>query len=150
MPRPKKNRKVHLPPLFTEFKPIGIAGRDLDDVIMTIDEYEAFRLADLEGMSHDEAAEEMEISRPTFTRLIETARKKVAEMVVKGKRLRIEGGNIEYRQNLIRCLDCGHLFRSSFDEVFDTCPVCGSKNLVHLGFRGGGHGRGHGRGRGRF
>ena len=144
MPRPKKNRKVLEPPLFTEFKPVGIGGNMIDDVVMSIDEYEAFRLADFLGMSQEEAAEEMEISRPTFTRLIESARKKVAEMMVKGKRLTITGGNIEFRQNLVRGFNCGHLFRINFAETIEKCPVCGSTNLVHLGFGRHGHGMGRG------
>lgn len=77
MPRPQSNRIVYEPPVFTDFKPVGVKGLALEQVLLTIDEFEAFRLADHVGLSHEEAAEEMEISRPTFTRLIEQARKKL-------------------------------------------------------------------------
>ena len=80
MPRPKSDRIVLEPPLFSEFKPIGVRGQDLDQILLTLDEFEAFRLADFKGLSHAGAADEMEISRSTFTRLIEKARKNVDKL----------------------------------------------------------------------
>ena len=68
MPRTEKDRIVHTPPLFSEFKPIGVPVHELINVILTLDEFEAFRLADYIGLSHAEGAEEMGISRSTFTR----------------------------------------------------------------------------------
>ena len=85
MPRPQKERIVHKPPLFTEFKPTGIARKYLSQTSLSLDEYEALRLADYESLSHNEAADEMEISRSTFTRLIEHARKKIASFIIKGE-----------------------------------------------------------------
>jgi len=148
MPRPQKHRKVNEPPLFTEFKPMRVAMRYIDTVFMTIDEYEALRLADFEGMSHEEAAEEMEISRPTFTRLLDSAHKKLAQMLVQGKRLVIEGGNVSFRYHIVKCANCGHMFRITPGQQIDQCPSCGSNNLIHFGLPGGGPGKGHGRGRG--
>ena len=149
MSRPKKERMVHNPPVFVNFKPVGIRASSLAQIFLYLDEYEAIRLADCLGMEHSEAAEEMEISRSTFTRLIEKARKKVAEFMVEGKELIIEGGNIHFRGNLIRCLDCGHMFKTSFEDEMTKCPVCGSANLLDLA-GGFGHGnccRGRHRGR---
>ena len=77
MSRPEKERKVHEPPIFTGFKPMGVNNKYLQQTILTLDEFEAFRLSDNIGLSHADAAEEMEISRSTFTRLIEKARKKM-------------------------------------------------------------------------
>ena len=148
MPRPRKPRRVHQPPLFTEFKPLGVGGRFLEEVILTIDEYEAFRLADYMKLSHEEAAEEMEISRPTFTRLLETARGKVATALIEGKLLRIEGGNINYRHHLVRCLDCGQMFSIQPGEFLEHCPNCNSTNLINIGHGRGPHGYGRGRGHG--
>ena len=110
MARPQKDRMIKEPPLFSQFKPMGAPGRMLETISMSLDEYEAFRLSDYLGMSQEEAADEMEISRPTFTRLIETARKKVTELIINGKMLTIEGGNIHFRNNLIKCRSCGHMF----------------------------------------
>jgi len=140
MPRPKNNRIVHEPPIFTEFKPVGIAGRSLEQILLSLDEFEAIRLADYICLSHEEAAEEMEISRSTFTRLIEKAKKKVADFIVKGKLLTIEGGNIHFRNNIIRCMDCGYMFKTNIGFLFEECPECKSKNLLNLA-GGFGHGR---------
>ena len=140
MPRPQYHRIVHEPPLFTEFKPVGIKGQDLQQIQLTLDEFEAVRLTDQLGMSHESAAEEMEISRSTFTRLIEKARKKIADFIIQGRLLIIEGGSIHFRNNIIRCLDCGHMFRTNIEQSITNCPSCDSKNLINLA-GGFGHGR---------
>jgi len=140
MPRPKNNRIVHEPPLFSEFKPIGVPGTGLDRILLSLDEYEAIRLADFMGMSHEEAASEMEISRSTFSRLVDQARKKVAAFLIQGKLLAIEGGEIHFRYNIIRCLDCGHMFKIKIDTVVKDCPECKSENLIN---HAGGFGHGH-------
>ena len=140
MSRPKKERMVHKPPLYTAFKPVGIMRSTLQQLVLSLDEYEAIRLADYMGMEHVEAAEEMEISRSTFTRLIEKARKKISQFIIEGKQLFIEGGNIHFRGNVIRCTDCGHMFNIGFDNNMIKCPTCGSTNLIDLA-GGFGHGR---------
>ena len=140
MSRPQDKRIVHEPPLFTDFKPLGIKGQDLEQILLTLDEYEAFRLADFKGLSHAEAADEMEISRSTFSRLIEKARKKIADFIITGKLLTIEGGSIHFRNNIIRCQNCGHMFKTNIMTAISECPVCHSKNLVNLA-GGFGHGK---------
>jgi predicted DNA-binding protein (UPF0251 family) len=140
MPRPKNERVVHKPPIFTEFKPVGISGRLLNQTSLSLDAYEAFRLADHIGLSHAEAAEEMEISRSTFTRLIELARKTIAEMIINGNVLCIEGGNIHFRKNVIRCMNCGYMFDMNINSTFTECPECHSANLLNLA-GGFGHGK---------
>jgi len=140
MPRPKQDRVVHEPPLFTEFKPMGVKGQQLEQVLLTLDEFEAFRLADNVGLSHAEAAEEMGISRSTFSRLIEKARKKVADFIIQGKLLVIDGGNFHFRKNIIRCQGCGHMFNTNFDTTISECPECKSTMLINLA-GGFGHGK---------
>ena len=140
MARPKNNRIVQQPPLFTEFKPMGIKGRDLETVVLSLDEFEAIRLADNLGFSHEEASEEMQISRSTFSRLIDKARTKTAEMLISGKKLVVEGGNVHFRQNIIKCRDCGHLFEINIGDKVETCPNCESKNIINLA-GGFGHGK---------
>jgi predicted DNA-binding protein (UPF0251 family) len=147
MSRPKKERFVFRPPLYADFKPAGIQRHGSVPLSLELDEFEAIRLADYMGMEHSEAAEEMEISRSTFTRLVEKARSKIARFLVEGKHLQIGGGNIHFRGNLIRCHDCGHMFNIGFESDIDICPACGSGNLIDLA-GGFGHGnccRGHGR-----
>lgn len=146
MPRPQKERKVQEPPKIQGMKPVGVPAMLLERVLLSLDEYEAVRLADYDGRDHQEAADIMGISRPTFTRLIERARKKMAEAIVDVKELVIEGGNYSFTTQLLRCLDCNELTR--FDRpqnVIESCSSCGSQNIVHLNkwFRGG-RGRGHG------
>jgi len=140
MPRPQKHRIVHEPPVFTEFKPMGTARKFLQESIMLLDEFEAFRLADYMSLSHAEAADEMEISRSTFTRLVEKARRKIADLIIHGKILTIDGGNIHFRNNIIKCNDCGHMFNMDINAPFDECPVCQSTNLINLA-GGFGHGK---------
>jgi len=77
------------------YKPRGIPLSVLQHINLTFDELEAIRLADLEGMYQEKAAEKMNISRQTFGRIIESAHKKIADALVNGKALSIEGGTIE-------------------------------------------------------
>ena len=98
MPRPQNNRIVHEPPIFIEFKPTGIARKDLEQQSLSLDELEAIRLADLTGMSHEEAAKEMNVSRSTFSRLIDRSRTKIATFLIKGQLLTINGGNIHFKK----------------------------------------------------
>ena len=140
MQRPKNDRIVNEPPLYSEFKPIGVSGVSLQQVLLSLDELEALRLADYQGLSHEEAAEEMNISRSTFSRLIEQARKKIADFLVHGKLLTIDGGSVHFRNNIIRCLDCGYMFKTNINVPLQNCPDCNSKNLLNLA-GGFGHGR---------
>ncbi len=140
MPRPQKERMVHQPPLFSEFKPIGVYGKMLSETKMTIDEYEAIRLADYEGLDHLQASEEMEISRSSFTRLIESARKKTAETIVKGNKLIIEGGSVHFKRNILKCAKCGYMFEMRMEKQFSSCPDCGAEDVVNIAGRYG-HGK---------
>jgi len=140
MPRPKSNRIVHEPPIFTEFKPLGLKGVSMGQVLLCLDEFEALRLADKLGLSHEEASDEMEISRSTFSRLIDKARKKIAEFIIGGKTLTIEGGNVHFRNNIIMCQSCRHMFKTKFNVEISRCPSCGLDNLLNLA-GGFGHGR---------
>jgi len=97
MPRPRCLRRICCVPGVSYFKPAGVPLRMLEEVVVTLDEVESLRLADLEGLYQEKAAEQMKISRPTFSRLIESAHKKVAEALVNGKALRLEGGPIKMK-----------------------------------------------------
>ena len=95
MARPKRCRRINSTPGSSYFKPRGIPLAVLEEVALSFDEYEAIRLADLEALYQDRAAEQMGVSRQTFGRIIESAHQKVAEALVEGKALKIEGGVIE-------------------------------------------------------
>ena len=131
--RPKKNRIINAPPEIVGFKPVGIPGNLLEKVYLTIDEFEAIRLADYENLDHEQAAKKMEISRPTFTRLIDSARKKVADAIINGKELIIQGGNIHFKNNIFRCLDCGYTIKIPiYRNPISICPSCGSYRINNL------------------
>ena len=93
MSRPKKCRCVNCCPDSSYFKPRGIPFVNLEEVFLNLDELEAIRLADLEGLYHEEAAGKMNVSRATFGRILVAARRKVAEAIVNGKALKIEEMN---------------------------------------------------------
>jgi len=92
MPRPFCPRRIRGFPPSSYFRPEKAYPFELEEVILTLDELEAIRLADLEGLYQEEAAEKMGISRPTFGRILDSAHRKVAEALISGKALRIEGG----------------------------------------------------------
>jgi len=85
MVRPQKRRIVAYNPDISYFKPRGIPLIDLEEVQITIDEYEALRLSDLMDMSYEEAANKMKVSRATFGRIVRRARKTVADALINGK-----------------------------------------------------------------
>ncbi len=95
MPRPRHCRRVAHLPQTTFYKPRGVPLSVLQHVNLTVDELEAIRLADLQGLYQEQAAEKMNISRQTFGRIIESAHKKIADALVNGKALSIEGGIVE-------------------------------------------------------
>jgi predicted DNA-binding protein (UPF0251 family) len=95
MPRPRNCRRIGCMPQANYYKPRGIPLSALQHINLTYDEFEAIRLADLEGLYQEKAAEKMNISRQTFGRIIESAHKKIADALVNGKALSIEGGIIE-------------------------------------------------------
>ena len=89
MPRPKKKRRIKCNPAAYYFKPRGIPLIQLEEIILEQDELEAIRLADYDGLSHEEAALKMKISRATFGRIVHSARNKIADSIINGKAIKI-------------------------------------------------------------
>jgi predicted DNA-binding protein (UPF0251 family) len=104
MGRPKKCRWVETEPGVTFFKPRGIPLRSLQQIVITVDELEAMRLADFLEMTQEEVAQRMQVSRPTVTRMLSRAHRVVAEALVHGKAICIQGGDYRVGQH---CQDCG-------------------------------------------
>lgn len=98
MTRPKSLRQIEALPGNTWFKPAGVSMRNLEEVSLTLDEFEALRLADLEGLYHANVAERMDVSRQTIGRILSVAHKKIAEALVHGKAIRLEGGKVKLGQ----------------------------------------------------
>ena len=106
MPRPHKKRKVNHPPKMLGFKPFGIRFCDTEHVDMQYEEYEAVKLVIYDNLSQDAAAEKMEVSRPTLTRIYNSALKKIAKGFVEGKSIVIKGGNFEFEKDWYKCKTC--------------------------------------------
>ena len=145
MPRPVKCRKIGCNPEFLMFKPAGIPASELDEMDLTFDEFEAIRLADYEGLYHVAAAQQMHVSRQTFGNIIASARHKVSEMLIFGKKLTVTGGNIMVTSNkrVFGCV-CGHEWSVEHGvERPANCPSCKSEN-IHRRSLDGGNGGGQG------
>lgn len=131
MARPRKYRRVEHLPSLTYFKPAGVPLRDLQEIRLTIEELEAIRLKDLEGLEQEASAMRMAISRPTFQRLLISARAKIAEAFVRGKAIRIEGGKYRVALKRLSCTQCGNKWEVPFareQRYSITCPQC-KKNV---------------------
>lgn len=140
--RPLQSRAVEEIPGVTCFLPEGVPPARLQNVVLSVDEVEALRLADLEGMYHADAADKMKVSRQTFGRIIKSARKKVADALVGGKTICIEGGKItgscvtgeSAEPAVCICLHCGYEQPHVPGVPCRTanCPQCG-KMLIRKG-----------------
>ena len=96
MPRPRICRRIRFMPDVTYFKPAGVRMTELEETILNVEEYEAVRLIDLENTEQNKAAAQMNISQPTLSRLLKSGRKKLAEAIVKGKAIKIQGGSFKF------------------------------------------------------
>ena len=153
MPRPPKCRRVAFLPNVTFFKPAGIPLRALQEVQLSVEEAEAIRLKDLEGLEQEEGAERMNISRSTFQRVLASARQKMADALLSGKAIRIEGGSFEMASSRFKCLN-DHEWEVPFEVMMSAppqlCPSCNTASIEPLLTSGfGWKGRGWGRHRGR-
>lgn len=129
MARPKRIRKMTNPPHFKGFKPIGVPDSN-DAVVLNYEEYEAIRLSDFECYGQVAAAEIMDVSRPTYARIYESARNKVAKAFVLGKPIVFEGGKVYFDSEWYACLDCGCYFNHPEKEAkLLSCTLCGSKHI---------------------
>ena len=141
MARLPKCRRVSFMPGVTYFKPAGVPLRALKEVRLSVEEVEALRLKELEGLEQEQGAEKMNISRPTFQRVLSSARGKIADALLSGKAIRIEGGNFEMAPVRFRCTS-GHEWNIPFNDAINEqpryCPVCSTESVVPLRvFRGG-------------
>lgn len=126
MARPKNIRKVSILPEISYFKPRGIPVNELEEVVLSFEELEAVRLSDLECMYQEQAADKMGVSRQTFGRIIDLAHKTIADAVINGKAIKIEGGSyVLGKTNKQKCRKCKNNFILT-DRVEDktNCPKC--------------------------
>lgn len=137
-PRFKRLRKVLNPPPVKGFKPYGpdIEKKDYSNpVVLLIEEYEALRLCDYDMCNHNKASVIMNVSRPTFTRVYASARKKIAKAFVEGKQIAIEGGKIYFDSDWYHCKKCSCYFNNpERDKEIKNCPLCGSDQTLNFDF----------------
>lgn len=130
MARPEKSRKICYPPLMKGFKPYGISLCKIETVRLTFEEYESIRLVNYEMLHQDKAAELMEISRPTLTRVYNKALKIITKAFVEGKAIEIEGGNYELESEWYRCRKCHKLIEGINNHI--KCKSCKDYSLNEL------------------
>jgi predicted DNA-binding protein (UPF0251 family) len=125
MTRPCKCRRITGQPRSSLFKPCGVPFHGLRETRLTLDELEAVRLADLEGLYQETAAERMGVSRQTFGNIIRSAHSKIADALVNAKSLKIAGGVVQLDTHHFRCGRCRNRWTASSDqENVITCPEC--------------------------
>ncbi len=125
-------------PEVTYYKPAGVPLRELEEVNLSVEELEAIRLKDIGGLEQEQCAEQMGIARTTFQRHLYAAHAKIADALVNGKALRIEGGVFEMpAARRFKCAACGHEFDVPFcngQRGMDmNCPKCGQGPVCRVG-----------------
>jgi len=128
-------RRVNFLPQATYFKPAGVPLARLHEIRLSVEEAEAIRLKDLEGLEQEECAGKMNVSRSTFARELNSGRQKVADALINGKAIRIDGGNFEMSRRRFRCVN-GHEWDTPFEVITSTpdlsCPTCNTSTIMPI------------------
>lgn len=126
MPRNKQRRKIEEPPRFSGYAPYGVKHTHRPPVELYFEEYEAIKLTDYNGMTHQEACRYMGISRATFARIYEHARRKIAHALVEAREIKTVMGNAILDEEWYLCTECYARFRVRDIERQENCPTCRS------------------------
>jgi predicted DNA-binding protein (UPF0251 family) len=129
MTRGRRLRRVVAPPRFKGYKPYGINSYENDCVELLYEEYEAIKLSDYNFMNHETAAKVMGISRSTFARIYESARRKIAKAMVEIKEIRTAYGNALLDKNWYACYKCHARFTIPRTQNKHSCAICSSTNI---------------------
>ncbi len=132
MPRRKRLRKVVAPPGFKGYRPYGTNADPQKSIELLYEEYEALKLADYDHMNHKEASELMGISRPTFARIYENARRKIAMALVETREIVAIYGNAWMDKNWFLCNECNTRFTIPKTIRDRNCPLCSSGEIESL------------------
>ena len=133
MARPRKCRWIWAEPNACYFKPRGVPLSLLDESVLSMDEFESIRLADVERLEQEQAAQKMKISRQTFGRILVQARRKIADALINAKAIKIEGGDFVMVKRKFRCYDCSHTWELPFGTGRpNMCPSCESRNIHRM------------------
>ena len=133
--RPPRWRRVDFLPEVTYFKPAGVPLAVLQEVQLSVEEAEAIRLKDIEELEQEDCAQRMNISRTTFARVLNSARQKMADALLNGKAIRIEGGNFQPALQRFTCRR-GHQWEVPFEVMIkeppELCPTCSTPDIMAL------------------
>jgi len=133
MSRPKKSRKVCQPPAMRGFKPFGMPPCKIETIQLTFEEYESIKLVNYDLLDQDQAAVQMNVSRPTFTRIYNKALKTITKAFVEAKAISIEGGNYQLDADWFRCKKCHKLIEGIENHIkCEDCDFFGNSELVSL------------------
>ena len=132
MPRKKRLRKVVAPPGFRGFKPYGVKQGRRESIDLLYEEYEALKLADYDLLKHEEACVIMGISRPTFARIYESARRKIARALVETREIKSVYGNALLDKSWWICDACHARFTLPESPQSLTCPMCKSEKVHRI------------------
>ena len=132
MARKKVKKQITNCPEFVGFVPEGIHSSKQESVDFLYEEFNAIELVDYKHMNFEQAAAVMNISKSSFARLIQGARRKVARAFVEGKSLKAEPGDNYSDYNWYRCEDCYHVSKHEKPDTIDKCPSCESLNLKNM------------------
>ena len=135
MARTKKQRLIERAPSFNGFTPFGVQNTSNNEVCLTFEEYESIKLCDYDLLKHEDAANLMNISRSTFSRIYESSRRKIAKAFVDVCTIRIDGGSTSLYVDWMKCPHCNVSFMKSDDNIL-SCPLCGfvqkTENLKNI------------------
>jgi len=132
MSRQRRLRKVVAPPAFKGYKPYGSSGSSNESVDLLYEEYEAIKLADYDLLNHKEASELMGVSRPTFARIYESARRKIALALVETRDIKSVYGNALLEKDWLICNTCHVRFTIPETMNEHVCPMCKSVKIEAL------------------
>lgn len=133
MSRPQKTRKINNPPKMKGFRPFGMQSCVKESISLKYEEYESLRLVNYEMLPQTVAAKQMNVSRPTFTRIYNRALKLIAKSFVEGKAIEIVGGNYQLDKDWYRCRKCFKLIQGIENHTrCKNCTAYGESELIKL------------------
>jgi uncharacterized protein len=132
MGRPRQYSRVQVPPRVRGFIPLAYYAGEDSPVELNLEEYEAIRLLDYEHLSQEQAAEFMEVSRPTLTRIYDRARQKVALALTEAHQLLIEGGKALFEGEWYLCKECDSKFNNPHQNTISSCALCSGTSLERI------------------
>jgi predicted DNA-binding protein (UPF0251 family) len=122
-----------MPPPMVGYRPYGLKRAKSAQVVLNFDEFEGLKFIHYDGLMQEEAATKMGISRPTFSRLYNQALKKIATAFVEGKSIEIQGGNVEFDKEWLRCKRCYKLIDGNVEHIrCAKCKFFDSSELVNV------------------